>query len=393
VGFPDQFRYGAPSIGIGNLSCLFCRVTYHRSLDGLRGIAILLVLLFHADILAMGWMGVQLFFVLSGFLITRLLLDARTQSAATFFGGFYWRRSLRIFPLYFGFLGLAAIAFAFTGHPAGTVPHMPYLATYTFNFDRALVQDEQDLFFRHLWSLSFEEQFYLVWPLLVWLLPSRALRGLVLALVLSAPALRYAIGEWGAGAPDAASFLGPVTYCLPLGHLDGFAFGALVAVLPLDQVKAPQRWLSVCLALFVLAGAGNALAGGAAQGDYLIPAMGYPVASVVNGLHVWGYTLQNLLFAGMVLLAVWPGVEGAGIRRVWAHPALVGLGRISYGVYVLHWPMILGWQHLLPADAGWGTRMLALPPLLALVLGLAWLSHRYFESWFLRQKGRFFPTP
>ena len=87
------------------------------------------------------------------------------------------------------------------------------------------------------------------------------------------------------------------------------------------------------------------------------------------------------------------GAEGAAYRRVLAHPALVGLGRISYGVYVLHWPLILTWQRLLPATASWGLKLLTLLPLLALVLGLAWLSHRYFESWFLRQKGRFFPTP
>jgi peptidoglycan/LPS O-acetylase OafA/YrhL len=60
---------------------------------------------------------------------------------------------------------------------------------------------------------------------------------------------------------------------------------------------------------------------------------------------------------------------------------------------VVHWPLILTWQRLLPVTASWGLKLLTLLPLLALVLVLAWLSHRYFESWFLRQKGRFFPTP
>lgn len=358
-------------------------------MDGLRGIAILAVLFFHADILAVGWMGVQLFFVLSGFLITRILMQSRSEPAATYFGGFYWRRTLRIFPLYFGFLGAAALLILFTGRPVGAADHLPTLLTYTFNFDRALVQDPDDLFFRPLWSLSFEEQFYLVWPLLVWVSPMRVMRVLVLALILSAPLLRYTIGLYGAGMPDAATYLGPLTYCFPLGHLDAFAFGALLVVFPLtSRVARPQRWLALAALLFVAAGLLNAWAGGAEMGAYLIPALGYPVASVANGLHIWGYSLENLLFAALVLLAIHPAARGHWLNRVFQAGWLVWVGRISYGVYVLHWPVIVVWGKLMPFDGDWGLRLMILLPVMAVILFLAWLSHRYFESWFLRFRGK-----
>jgi peptidoglycan/LPS O-acetylase OafA/YrhL len=352
----------------------------------------LAVVLFHADILAMGWMGVQLFFVLSGYLITQILLASKSQTAGAFFGGFYWRRTLRIFPLYYGFLTVAVLAYLLTGHPAGTMSHLPYLVTYTFNFDRALVQDAQDLFFRHLWSLSFEEQFYLFWPLLVWCLPKRALCGLVLLLVVSAPALRYAIGLSAVAGSDPANVLGPLTYCLPFGHLDGFAFGAAVAIFPWEKWTAhPQRWLEVVLLLWSGAGCWNMLVGAEEQGTYLLPALGYPVAETMNGLHIWGYTLHNLLFAAMVMVAVHPRTQATTFNRFLSFGGMVWLGRISYGVYVLHWPLILVWKRLVGEDMDWSWRLVSLVPVLAIVLGLAWLSHRYFEAVFMREKDRFFP--
>lgn len=358
---------------------------YYRTLDGLRGIGVLAVVLYHADILAMGWMGVQLFFVLSGFLITSILLQAKEQPALAYFGGFYWRRMLRIFPLYFGFLALAGLAYLLTGHPAGTAAHMPYLATYTFNFDRALIQDPQDLFFRHLWSLSFEEQFYLVWPLLIWLLPLKGMRLLVLLLIFTAPLFRMAIGMLGTSGELA--YAGPLTYCMPLGHLDAFALGAAVVIFPAGHVKpSAGEWLGVAFALFLMSGLANWWAGATETGRYLIPAFGYPIGSLAQFLHVWGYSLENFLFATMVLFAV-RGTAGHWLSRAFSAGWLVALGKISYGVYVIHWPVLLAWKHLVPASAGWGMRLVWLVPVLALVWGLAWLSWRYFERWFLRFRG------
>ena len=360
-------------------------MTYYRTLDGLRGIGVLAVVLYHADILAMGWMGVQLFFVLSGFLITSILLASKEKPALTYFGTFYWRRTLRIFPLYYGFLALAGLAYMLTGHPTGTAAHMPYLATYTFNLDRALIQDPQDIFFRHLWSLSFEEQFYLVWPLLVWLLPRKGLQFVVLLLICVSPMIRFVLGMGGMF--EDSPYWGPLTYCFPLGHLDAFAFGAAVVVFPAGTAKpSAGEWLGFALGLFVLAGIGAWLIGIRETGSYLIPAFGYPIGSVQLFLHVWGYSLENFLFATMVLFAV-KGAAGHWLNRVFSAGWLVALGKISYGVYVIHWPLVLAWKHFVPESAGWGLRLVSLVPVLAVVWCLAWLSRRYFEGWFLRFRG------
>src|SRR5690349_3594765 len=91
---------------------------YVPALDGVRCFAVLIVAMYHFHILAAGWLGVQVFFVLSGFLISSILLDAKERHAETFFKRFYWRRTLRIFPLYFAYLAVAAVAFALFAVPA-----------------------------------------------------------------------------------------------------------------------------------------------------------------------------------------------------------------------------------------------------------------------------------
>ena len=180
-------------------------------LDGLRGIAILLVLATHyqmaipahtaaeralKNILAHGWAGVDLFFVLSGFLITGILYDSKGQS--NYFRNFYGRRTLRIFPLYYGFLAvvlIGLIATATARHWNPSLPQFrnlwslqPWLWTYTFNIACALGHGSAHL--GQLWSLSVEEQFYLVWPLVICFFPRRLLVPTCVTLIIGALALR-----------------------------------------------------------------------------------------------------------------------------------------------------------------------------------------------------------
>ena len=140
------------------------------ALDGLRCFAILIVAMYHFHILAAGWIGVQIFFVLSGFLITSILLDAKARHSGTYFTRFYWRRTLRIFPLYFAYLAVAALAFALIAAPSAWRDLSGWLVTYTSNFSRMIVYDKGTEFFVHFLSLAVDEQFYLVWPLVVFLL-------------------------------------------------------------------------------------------------------------------------------------------------------------------------------------------------------------------------------
>ena len=146
-------------------------------LDGLRGVAILLVLVHMLNVLEIehgmpawvfgrisqiGWTGVQLFFVLSGFLITGILLD--TQRSKNYFPAFYGRRTLRIFPLYFSVLTIAFVILPWLGSVPPAVaadrPHQIWLWTYLSNW--AAIFDQGSKAFPHFWSLAVEEQFYLV---------------------------------------------------------------------------------------------------------------------------------------------------------------------------------------------------------------------------------------
>ena len=145
-------------------------------LDGVRAIAFLLVFTLHTDYLYIGWVGVQLFFVLSGFLITDILLRMKEKfGAGDYFKKFYGRRFLRIFPLYYLYLLIIFIVTVIViqydyrvTYMERTQDHLPYALTYIYNFFNASsAYDGESWLIGHLWSLSVEEQFYLFWPLLI----------------------------------------------------------------------------------------------------------------------------------------------------------------------------------------------------------------------------------
>src|SRR3954464_5417017 len=135
---------------------------YIRSLDGVRALAIVLVMTFHAQMNHYGWMGVQLFFVLSGFLITGILWKEkfRQERLPNKFKKFWARRSLRIFPLYFGYLAVLGLTYLIIHFPVYYPTYFPYLVSYTFNYSRTIPGWQGNPLFTHLWSLSIEEQFY-----------------------------------------------------------------------------------------------------------------------------------------------------------------------------------------------------------------------------------------
>jgi peptidoglycan/LPS O-acetylase OafA/YrhL len=208
-------------------------------LDGVRGLAILLVLTFHFAVmydceemlrhwwlrpLAGGWCGVDLFFVLSGCLITGILLDAKGGSH--FFRNFYARRALRIFPLYYGFLVLIFLArpvFALSSDALADMDRArSWLGLYGQNVWLMFSGRWLPPLVNHLWSLAVEEQFYLAWPFLVWLCSRRRLAWVCGGVLAGCLALRVAMMLAG---------LDPmVAYVFTLTRLDGFAAGGLVAL-------------------------------------------------------------------------------------------------------------------------------------------------------------------
>jgi peptidoglycan/LPS O-acetylase OafA/YrhL len=346
-------------------------------LDGLRAVAVLLVFLFHERLLLpFGWVGVQLFFVLSGFLITGILDAGRDRPAMARIWRFYGRRTLRIFPLYYAYLlGVVGLAGA-SALAVGRVPHeaeraltqLPWALGYGYNLLHASVAFEHSRVLTHFWSLAVEEQFYLLWPAMIWLTPRNRLPWLLWAVVLTGPWLRLA--TWLL-APSLGGDPALSAYVLPWCQLDAFAWGALAAHLP---VRRPA--LGALGGLILLVGTAMATAPEA------IGALGLP-CPIDGGLRAAFLYAGIDAVAAMLLLAVVR--DGLGVRWL-EHPVLVWIGTRSYGLYVLHFPLQ-------------GVTAVAFPQMtlgakIALDLGLSFLAcelaYRVVELPFLRLKDRWF---
>lgn len=302
-----------------------------KSLDGVRGVAVLLVVLFHAGLLHPGWIGVQIFFVLSGFLITGILIREKERPFGEFITRFYWRRTLRIFPLYFVFLAMAAIAYQLTGEPSSLAADWPSLITYTTNFGRLREVDVGPAFV-HLWSLAVEEQFYLLWPLLIFLLSIAAFKRVVLALLILCPLVR--LGLYFVFDGNSHDWIGRNIYSLPISQFDAFAAGAAIYVWRLQSLPNARRWFLIALAATAFFGASvilhdhyfykNAFKASFGYSMYLLPDWGF----------VWGYSILNVVSALGVICAL------QGIK-VLESPVLVRIGVVSYGIYVYHVPLFM----------------------------------------------------
>jgi peptidoglycan/LPS O-acetylase OafA/YrhL len=372
------------------------------ALDGIRGLAILMVLAFHLwqmgdpnvfvrsawqRLIAGGWCGVDLFLVLSGFLITGILHDSRTSPH--YFRSFYMRRVLRIFPLYYGFLALfffvLPLLFAMGDGFSDLAQRQYWLWLYAQNFYPLRHLDGLPCGLNHLWSLAVEEQFYIVWPFLIRRLSLKGSLGMCLGVVLLAVATRTALNL--SGVPPS------IIYGLTICRMDGFALGALVALLVRTERGAPRAafWalplLVVSLALIVF------------------------LVHPYRGVLVWhsremqtvGFTVLGISFASLVTLAV-TGSRRSLAQRFFSLGSLRWLGKYSYGIYIIHYPILAAtstWQPWLVRCLGsltgqeFAVRLLQRPIFLSLLASVfsltgAFLSWHLYEKQFLKLK-RFFP--
>jgi peptidoglycan/LPS O-acetylase OafA/YrhL len=342
------------------------------ALDGLRGIAILLVLAHGFDViqtrggpghgldiaLDVGWIGVQLFFVLSGFLITGILLD--TRSSPRYFRTFWIRRALRIFPLYYAVLAIALVC----GERSG------YLWTYTSNFAAPLGHPQP--VFPHFWSLAVEEQFYFAWPLVVWLVARRGVIALGFALTALALASRiYVRHHWG----EEAAYM--FTPC----RMDALAIGAgTAALIRTDRLR---RFVANrnAAGLGILGGA--IVLGGAVLGH---------LARTGPHMQANGYTVIALGFAVLLVAALPP--HGVPARLLSWSP-LRRIGMYSYGMYVFYAPLhiLVGEPLLARLDWKQGSAfgLAYMIGATLCTLAIAALSYHLYEARFLALKKRFAP--
>lgn len=364
---------------------------YFPALDGLRGLAILLVIPHNADVFNggplwpaamlahVGWVGVQLFFVLSGFLITGNLLDS--QNAQNYYQSFFARRVLRIFPLYYGVL---IVAFLILPHlttlPAEVLEsqrHQIWLWTFMVNWTEPFGRSVEG--FSHFWSLAVEEQFYFIWPFLLHGRSPKAVFRLSAGLMVAAFAIRCMLVLLGAR--------NGVLYMFTFCRMDALAAGAAAAAIirrpeSLEIVQRhARRWLLVGLVV---------AACGALPTDF------YALEGA--GTYTVGYSALSLAFAAFILAGVVPpaGV-GDFYQRLLKLAPLRAVGKYSYGMYIFHMfiivgagSSILGWMK--PAFPVWYPVVYAL--LIALLsYGVAFASYHCFEKHFLKLKRRFKPLP
>jgi len=333
------------------------RKDYIPELDGLRGIAVLLVLWVHLPTDVMGEtlhrfqkavlpgnVGVDLFFVLSGFLITRILLVDR--GAGRPLGHFLMRRFLRIFPIYYLLLGLLAIRMQWREILA--------CATYTSNY--LFLFKSQTSLLEHSWSLAIEEHFYLLWPPVVLFLVPRISRRVLLWGVFPLSALTLAAvlgwGDWETRSDFLEELLGRGS----TSRFGSLGLGALQAYHEAWVRRGgwgPLLFAGGCFSLaFLLSGVGLGVSGlGEFPSD--LPLIGG------DGARLRAATLQVRIPAmslGVVVLAVAHSTRALPWSVLWRSPPLRGIGRISYGLYLYHFPIFQG----LLGGAGGGRVLLAL---------------------------------
>lgn len=377
------------------------------ALDGVRGLAILLVILFHHTLMGqetlfdrvyvnlarLGWSGVDLFFVLSGFLITGLLVDSR--GGAHYYRNFYIRRTLRIFPLYYAFLfftlrmspwlwpdtELAAMSRdAMAGRSEAWywlyLPNILFARDSNFGHPNLAVT----------WSLAIEEQFYLLWPLVVAFTSRRALGWTCGGLIVIALALRTWL------VLDGAHWIVP--YVLPLCRMDALAAGALVALAMRRDGGGPSAASVRLLVRARVVAAGSAavvlgiwyVEGPLDNGDWTEPLM-----------QTAGYSAFALGYAALVALAA-GGPAGSWLVRVFSTSALRMLGRYSYALYLFHVPVRRFIRDEYFPVASFPTalgsplpgQLLFYVAATAPALALAWVSWHAYERQWLRLT-RYFP--
>lgn len=373
---------------ISNIEIFMSAQRHLPALDGIRGIAILGVLAVHTAgrvipanlaeriycaIAGFGSLGVDVFFVLSGFLITGILMN--TKNDERYFRNFIVRRALRIFPLYYGVL---ALVFLVSRIPALAGPvvwkiHLaePWAWTYLFNFYMGRIGQWTVPFIGHFWSLAIEEQFYLLWPAVVWAVSRRGIAAVGAAFV--------ALGVFTAMYMQMHGYSAVAIYTFTLCRLGNMGLGAVLAAIMTSPAIARQwQWMLLFFSVSFKA---------AIIGLARVKPEWSQMLDAFRELSYLG------IFAALVLFA-YGAMPGSFAEKALTQKWLLFFGKYSYGIYVLHhfiaWPMdeyrTLDWlAQFMPHSAAFLIRIV-------LIVGggslLGYASYHLYEKKFLALKDR-----
>ncbi|HMH33945.1 MAG TPA: acyltransferase, partial [Puia sp.] len=349
------------------------------ALDGLRGLAILLVLSFHysgsTGKFNLGWSGVDLFFVLSGFLITGKLVDS--ANGRGYFSHFYRNRILRIFPLYYLILILFFTAVFFLAKNEHGQVLSPYrehwLSYFIFTENWTFISFGQDKYLAHFWSIAMEEQFYIFWPFLIYFFTNK--KGLLSTLLVAIPCivlLRIFLLSQNpsrSGSPDI--FFN--SFC----RMDSFIMGALVSISIRTGQMILMKWVRLISLISLLL--------------VVLGILVYNAKAVNPFFSTIGITLLAVFYACLLYMAIQPGT-GLFIQFL-IIPFLRFCGKISYGLYIFHWPILLilgtklnNWGALQMPGHLFLVHLLSILICLLTTFMISAVSFYYFESYFLRLK-------
>lgn len=391
---------------------------YIESLDGIRGIAILLVILTHWPFvflnISFGWTGVNIFFVLSGFLITKILVSNKQWGTMHFLKAFYVNRILRIFPLYFGYLIFTSFAFywlslIFSDNIAIKESQVelntawPYLISFTYNYILLFSQItpfnyKTSFFYGHFWSLSVEEQFYLFLPVIAYFSTLITLKRLAISLIILCPILRFIVGIYKDDIPIESFVLGSIIYVNNFFQADALAWGMLLALVDIDKIKRPT--LQLIVSVFIFLGVGLLTIIALRYKGYNMPtkSLGFNFPGfwldqntgflLLNYKFAYGFTLINYITYSLIICAL----RNLKYLDFLKNKLLIYIGKISFGIYVYHFFIMtllvaLSEKYLkIDYNNNIMAEILFFFTYLLILTGTSHISYTYFECRFLKLK-------
>jgi peptidoglycan/LPS O-acetylase OafA/YrhL len=372
---------------------------YIKGIDGLRAIAVIWVMLGHVAtsidwtavtvidklfvlLINSNWVGVQLFFVISGFLITKILLEGKDQQHQI--RNFYIRRSLRIFPIYYITLAYIFIALPlFNATPTwldSVTEQQWWFWTYLNNWSRPFYEFGG---ITHLWSLAIEEQFYLIWPFIVVFLSTKRVMQISLFMVISAPIARFAMYYYAGNFGMTDEQGSRAAYNFTFARWDAIALGAYLAVLMTN--KAAVAWLSAHgkkLLIIVIAVIAVQIV------------VNHNFTSVAQGIGILNQTTASFAFAIALFFVVVNSDKPmvSFLELSW----MKSIGKVSYAMYIFHLPLMMFWLKLSPPDLTGVNQWLVVPVVLSYTAGftlliylMSLLSWHFIEHPILKLKKRY----